>query len=115
MSEKNNHCVFCKVIKKELPGTFYYESEKVVAINNIHPVTPVHVLIIPVRHVEEFFTMTDEDDLLMPEINKVTRKVIAQFGLGNKGYRIIINGGGANEIKHLHWHIMGPIDVRRNL
>lgn len=108
-------CIFCKIVKKELPATYYFESKDVIAIKNIRPVTPIHILIMPSKHIEEMFKIDDQDKVIIGEMAQVLKQIIAEFKLENKGYRLVANGGGANEIKHLHWHLMGPISISRSL
>lgn len=115
MPNGKTECIFCKVAGKKLPGTFYHESENVVAVKNINPVTPVHILIMPVKHITEMYAVEDADLPIISEMVQVIKKLIKEFNLEQKGYRITVNGGGANEIEHLHWHLMGPVSINRGL
>ena len=58
-------CIFCKIIKKEIPGTIVYEDEEILAFKDIHPVTPVHILVIPKKHIVSLIDLEKEDELLM--------------------------------------------------
>lgn len=58
-------CIFCKIIKKEIPGTIVYEEEEILAFKDIHPVTPVHILVIPKKHIVSLIDLEKEDELLM--------------------------------------------------
>lgn len=100
-------CIFCKIAKKEIPKEFTYEDEDLMVFPDIHPVKPVHLLIVPKKHIKEF---TDVDDVtLHGKIGIVIKKLIATHNLQNTGYKITVNGGGAQEIDHLHFHLMGPM------
>lgn len=74
---------------------------------DIHPLKPVHLLIIPKKHVSEFVTI--EDMQLLKDLGEVIQKMIKEKNLEKKGYRIQINGGGFQDVDHLHIHLMGPM------
>ncbi len=101
------NCLFCKLVKKEIPTNFIYEDDKVVAFHDIHPMKPVHVLVIPRDHIQEFIAVEDPD--VYKHLFSVVKKIIGEKELQDKGYKIVMNGGGAQEVNHLHIHIMGPI------
>lgn len=102
-----NDCIFCKIANRELPAKFVYEDEDVMVFPDIHPVKPVHLLIVPKKHVSEF--MAVEDSELFKKITKVLQQIIREKNLENSGHRIVINGGGAQLVDHLHIHLMGPM------
>lgn len=101
-------CIFCKVIKGDFNTEFLYEDQDVVAFKDIHPVKPVHILIIPKEHIEDFLAL--EDPLLKEKLLTVAQTLAESAELDDKGFRIVINGGGAQEVHHLHIHLMGPLD-----
>ena len=74
---------------------------------DIHPVRPVHMLIVPKKHVEDFLEFNDGG--LMLKVKTVMDKIIKDTGLDKNGYRVGINGGGAQLVKHVHFHVSGPI------
>ncbi|HKZ34697.1 MAG TPA: HIT domain-containing protein [Patescibacteria group bacterium] len=113
MPKRNEACVFCRIAARKLPATHYYETKDVIAIKNIHPFTPVHVLIVPTKHIAEITSLEDEDIRTVKEMMFVIKKLVRDFQLDTKGYRVVINGGGAQEIQHLHLHLMGPVAVDR--
>ncbi|MDQ5900649.1 MAG: histidine triad family protein [Patescibacteria group bacterium] len=100
-------CIFCKIALGEIHTEFLYEDEYVVAFNDIHPVKPVHVLVIPKNHIAEFIAV--EDTTLYQHLFTAVKKIIGEKELQTKGYRIIVNGGGAQDVDHLHVHVMGPV------
>jgi histidine triad (HIT) family protein len=100
-------CIFCKIISKEIPKEFTYEDEDVVVFPDIHPIKPVHLLIVPKKHVSEFVVI--EDHSLFEKVFSVVKKMIKDNNLENKGHRIVINGGGAQVIGHLHIHLISPV------
>lgn len=101
------NCIFCKIAKKEIPATMLYEDEDVLAFPDIHPVKPVHLLIIPKKHIEDFFHVGD--DALRAKLFAAVQRMVDEKQLHDKGYKIIINGGGHQEVPHLHIHLMGPM------
>lgn len=100
-------CIFCKIINKEIPAKMYYEDEDVAVFPDVHPVKPVHILVIPKAHIEDFSKV--EDTSLYAKLFGVVEKMIEREGLKDKGYKIVVNGGGVQDIVHLHVHLMGPM------
>lgn len=100
-------CVFCKIVKKEIPKEFTYEDEDVVVFPDIHPIRPVHLLIIPKEHVAELTAVKNLE--IFQKLFSVVQKMVGEQGLQDKGYRVSINGGGAQVINHFHIHLIGPM------
>jgi len=98
-------CIFCKIANKEIPKEFVYEDEDVMVFSDIKPIKPVHILIMPKKHVPE---LLDADPVLFEKLGLVMQLMVRKEGLENKGYRIIVNGGGAQIVNHLHLHLTGP-------
>lgn len=102
-----NDCIFCKIANKEVPKEFAYEDDDVMVFPDIHPVRPVHLLVMPKIHIKELTEVTDES--MFGKLMKVTQKMIKDNGLDTKGYHLMVNGGGAQIIDHFHIHITGPV------
>ena len=100
-------CIFCKIANRELPAKFVYEDDETMVFPDIHPLKPVHLLIVPKKHVAEFAAVADHQ--LFAKMGDVIQKMIKEKGLDQSGHRIVINGGGAQDVDHLHIHLMGPI------
>lgn len=100
-------CIFCKIAKKEIAKEFTYEDEGVMVFPDIKPVRPVHLLIIPKAHIKELHAL--DNPVLFEKLGKVVQQMILKMQLENRGYRVVINGGGAQIVDHLHIHLMGPI------
>ncbi|MDT9724435.1 histidine triad nucleotide-binding protein [Xylanibacillus composti] len=99
-------CIFCKIVKGELPSTKYYEDDRVIAFADIDPKAPVHILLAPKQHIP---TMHDVKDFtIVADIHKAAQIVAEEQGIAN-GYRLINNcGADAGQIVfHLHYHLMG--------
>jgi histidine triad (HIT) family protein len=104
-----NDCIFCKIAKGEIKTEFLYEDDEVMAFTDIHPVKPTHILIVPKEHIEDILAL--EDPLLKEKLLTVVQNMAESSELDDKGFRVVINGGGAQEIHHLHIHLMGPVGL----
>jgi histidine triad (HIT) family protein len=102
-------CIFCKIRDRIIPKEFTYEDKDVMVFPDIHPVRPIHLLIIPKKHIADFL-MIDDEGLTM-KITKIIQKMVKEQKLENKGYRVVVNGGGAQGINHLHIHLVGPMGM----
>ena len=100
-------CIFCKIANGEIPKEFIYKDDTVMVFPDIHPLKPIHLLIVTKKHIPE--TLAVEDHALFAHIFKVVQQLITKYKLENSGYRITINGGGAQVIDHLHIHLLGPM------
>lgn len=102
-------CIFCKIIKGEIPSTKVYEDDEILAFRDIHPVTPVHVLVIPKKHITSLVDLKPEDEAVIGKIYTVINKVAKQEGILESGFRVIVNCGedGGQEVKHVHFHLLG--------
>jgi histidine triad (HIT) family protein len=101
-------CVFCKIRDRIISKKFTYEDDDLMVFPDIHPLKPIHLLIIPKKHIKDYLAINDEG--LMFKITKMIQKMIKEQKLENKGYRVVANGGGAQFIDHLHFHLLGPLD-----
>lgn len=100
-------CVFCKIIKKEAPSEIVYENDKFLAFKDIHPQAPVHILIVPKKHIPSIDHLEIKDKELMGELILTAQKIARNLNL--KGYKLAINVGrlAGQVIDHLHLHLMG--------
>ncbi|MEX2007415.1 MAG: HIT domain-containing protein [Candidatus Levyibacteriota bacterium] len=103
----NNSCVFCKIAKGDIPKKFGYEDKDVMVFDDINPLAPIHILVVPKAHIEDFNTL--DDSKLWDKMRTIAQEMVDKKGIKNKGYRIVINGGGAQIIDHLHLHVTGPL------
>ena len=100
-------CIFCKIIAGDIPAKKIYEDEDLIAFNDIHPLAPVHFLIVPKLHVESLAQCEESQQTLLGKILLLAPKLAAEQGL--KGFRTMINTGaeGGQEVFHLHVHAFG--------
>jgi histidine triad (HIT) family protein len=110
-------CIFCKIAQGDVPTKFLYESERVVAFRDIHPIAPVHVLIIPKRHIPSINDVTQNDVLLLGELLFVVRNVAKDLGIAQSGYKTLIRTGrhGGQEVPHVHVHLIGGARLSENI
>ena len=101
-------CIFCKIIAGDIPSAKVYEDDSVYAFRDIQPQAPVHVLVVPKKHVASADEITAENADLVAKIFAAIPKIAAAEGLTN-GYRVITNCGedGCQSVKHLHFHVLG--------
>lgn len=102
-------CIFCKIIKREIPSSIVYEDSEIIAFRDVNPQAPVHILVIPKKHISALINLKEEDELLIGKIYTVINKIVKQEGIDERGFRVIVNCGedGGQEVKHLHFHILG--------
>ena len=103
-----DNCLFCKIIKGEIPSNKVYEDEEILAFKDINPMAPIHILVIPKKHIACAKDITVEDEALIGRMFTVINQIADELKLDN-GYRIINNCGedGRQEVMHLHFHLLG--------
>ena len=101
-------CVFCKIIKGEIPSEKVYEDEEIIAFKDIQPATPIHILVIPKKHIETLLEVKEEDSYLISNIYQVINKIAKDIGIDKTGFRVIANCGkdSGQEVMHIHFHLL---------
>ena len=109
MAELKNDCIFCKIAAGEMGTSFVAESKQVVAFDDIAPVAPAHVLVIPRMHYDSLHALQVGDGELWQEMLDVVQRVAEEKGIVESGYRVITNAGpdSGQEVPHLHLHVVG--------
>ncbi len=116
-------CIFCKIVKKEIPAEIVYENDKIIAFNDVNPVAPVHILIIPKKHIPSVNHLADfretgtkdgfspelENKILVGELILAAQKIAEDKKIADSGYRLSFNIGedAGQTVNHLHLHLMG--------
>ena len=102
-------CLFCKIIKGEIPSTKVYEDEYVYAFKDIEPVAPIHILVVPKKHIETLLDVSEEDKDLISYIYQTINKIAKENGFAESGFRVIVNCGkdSGQEVMHIHFHVIG--------
>jgi histidine triad (HIT) family protein len=103
------NCLFCKIIKGEIPTDFVYQDEDIVAFRDINPKAPVHILIVPKKHIEKLQVVSDNEKSLLGQALLVAKKIAEREKITQSGYKVCLNcGEGAGQIvPHLHFHLLG--------
>ena len=101
-------CLFCKIAKKEIPADIVYEDEEILAFKDIQPAAPIHILVIPKKHIECVNDIKTEDEVLVGKIFTKIKEIAKTQGIDKTGYRVITNCGkdAGQEVMHLHFHLL---------
>jgi len=110
-------CIFCKIAKKEIPAEFLYEDELVLAFKDVKPIAPVHVLIIPKRHIESIVNLRKADELLVGRMVMAAKDLAEKLQISKKGYKLLFRVGeqGGQEVPHVHLHLLGGAKLSENI
>ena len=102
-------CIFCKIIDKELPADILYEDNNVIVFKDIKPKAPLHILIVPKKHIPSINHLELEDKELIGEIFLVAQKMAKKQGVAETGYRLVFDTGknAGQTVDHLHLHLLG--------
>jgi histidine triad (HIT) family protein len=102
-------CIFCKIVEGEIPSTKVYEDEEIIAFRDINPQAPVHIVIIPRKHIASLSDLSQRDSALVGRMVTIANKLAKVEGIADKGYRVVINCGkeGGQLVPHLHMHLVG--------
>ena len=102
-------CLFCGIIEGKVKGELVYEDPSVVAFKDIGPKAPVHILVVPRRHIASLLDLEPSDGPLVGEIFRVAAKLAQEQGIANKGFRVVVNCGAdaGQTVLHLHYHLLG--------
>jgi histidine triad (HIT) family protein len=103
------NCIFCRIIRREIPAKIVFEDETAIAIEDLHPQAPVHLLVIPRAHLETLGVIEPEDEGLIGHLFHVATELARQRGIESSGYRAVINNGAGpgQSVFHLHVHVLG--------
>jgi histidine triad (HIT) family protein len=109
-----SECIFCRIADGEIPATVVRQDEHTVAFRDLDPKAPLHVLVIPRKHIASINDIADDDAALMGALLIAARDVAASEGIAESGYRLVVNtGAAANQtVHHVHLHVMGGRDMR---
>ena len=100
-------CLFCKIINHQIPAKFIFESDQVVAFPDINPSADLHILIVPKKHIGSIGEIGDGNGQLLVEVYQTANQLIKENKLENNLYRVVVNGGRAQHVPHLHFHFLG--------
>ncbi len=102
-------CIFCEVIAGRVPAQKVHEDDACLAFHDLHPQAPVHVLVVPKRHVTSLLDVSADDDALLGSLVRVARDLARRLGLGERGFRLVFNCGAeaGYSVFHIHLHLLG--------
>ena len=102
------NCIFCKIIKGEIPSEKVYEDDEILAFKDINPAAPIHILVIPKKHIKSLLDLEETDYELVAKIQKVINTLAKQLKIEEEGFRVIVNCGkdAGQGVMHLHYHLL---------
>ncbi|MGI6576103.1 MAG: histidine triad nucleotide-binding protein [bacterium] len=102
-------CLFCRIVNGEIPAEVVYEDELVMAFKDVNPQAPIHLLLVPKKHLANLLELAEADKDLSSHFLAVINKLAQQYDLKGKGFRTVINTGedGGQTVEHLHFHLLG--------
>lgn len=112
-------CVFCKIVNREINAEILYEDGDILAFKDAHPLAPIHILIIPKKHIEgiNFLGDAEGDIILAGKMIIAAKKLAEKFGIGKSGYKLLFRVGkdGGQEVMHIHLHLLGGARLSENI
>jgi histidine triad (HIT) family protein len=102
-------CLFCEIVAGRIPSRIVYQDETVLAFHDIRPEAPVHVLLIPKKHITSLLDLQPEDDALVGGLVRRARELAHELGLAKRGFRLVFNAGAdaGYSVFHIHLHLLG--------
>lgn len=110
-------CLFCKIIKGEIPCDKVYEDKEILAFYDIKPSAPIHILVIPKKHITSLAHLEKDDEAIIGKIYRVINQIAEEKGFKQDGYRVTVNCGknGGQTVMHLHFHILAGTKLREKI
>jgi len=108
-------CIFCRIISGEIQSDILYRDEQAVAFHDVNPKAPVHLLVVPRKHIESVAELTEDEALILGHLVIVANRLAREAGISEKGYRLVVNCGphGGQVVPHLHLHLLGGRQMGR--
>lgn len=105
----NDNCLFCKIIDGDIPAEIVYESETALAFRDINPQAPMHVLVIPRKHISTINDIEEDDETIVGSLYTAAREIASSEGIADEGYRAVMNcnEGAGQSVFHIHLHVLG--------
>ena len=102
-------CLFCKIVNREVPAAIVYEDDRVLAFNDINPQAPVHILIVPKRHISSLNDLHPDDDAIVGELVRRAAAIAGERGISAGGFRTVFNTNrdAGQTVFHIHLHLLG--------
>lgn len=105
----SSDCLFCKIVNREIPSEFLYEDDGYVVFKDINPAAPVHLLIVPKKHIRSINDLQQEDQTIVSDLFMIAKEMAKQQGVNESGYKLLFNveKGGGQLVFHIHLHLIG--------
>ncbi len=105
----SSDCLFCKIVNREIPTEFLYEDDDFVVFRDINPAAPVHLLLVPKKHIRSMNDLQKEDGLILSDLFMIAKDMAKEQGVNESGYKLLFNveKGGGQVIFHIHLHLIG--------
>ena len=102
-------CIFCRIISGEIQSEILYQDEQAVAFRDVNPKAPVHLLVVPRKHIESVAELTEDEAPILGHLVAVANRLAREAEISEKGYRLVVNCGpdGGQVVPHLHLHLLG--------
>jgi len=102
-------CLFCKIVNREIPTEFLYEDDDFVVFRDINPAAPVHLLLVPKKHIRSMNDLQKEDGSILSDLFMIAKDMAKEQGVNESGYKLLFNveKGGGQVIFHIHLHLIG--------
>ncbi len=109
-----NECIFCKVIKGEIPAKKVYEDKEIIVIDDVNPQAPIHLLIIPKRHIPTSMELENGDKDMIGSVFLIANRVAEERGIADPGFRVVMNcnEGAGQSVFHIHFHLLGGRNMK---
>ena len=103
-----SECLFCRMVKKEIPASVVYEDDRLLVVNDINPQAPLHVLVIPKRHIATLNDLSQQDDALVGEMSRRAAAIAKEKGYAERGFRTVFNTNSeaGQTVFHIHLHVL---------
>ena len=103
-----SECLFCRMVKKEIPASIVYEDDRLLVVNDINPQAPLHVLVIPKRHIATLNDLSEQDDALVGEMSRRAAAIAKDEGYAERGFRTVFNTNreAGQTVFHIHLHVL---------
>lgn len=102
-------CLFCKIVNRKMPSEFLYENDQYVVFKDINPAAPVHLLLVPKKHIRSMNDIEEEDQKIIAGLFRIAKEMAREQGVNESGYKLLFNveKGGGQVIFHIHLHLIG--------
>ena len=109
----SSDCLFCQIIAHEVPAEILYQDERVTAFRDINPAAPIHILVVPNKHISSMNEAEAEDAAVLGQMQLVAQKIAREQGIAERGYRLVTNVGkeGGQVVYHIHLHLLGGMKL----